>query len=213
MTMSKGISADQLTAYEKWELPVVQDEISDAEAKRLSASQAESIRQAAYDEGFTEGKKDGLAAAENEIAPQREMIDGLLKYLSQPLTELDDNLTLQLAELSMAVARQVIRRELQTDTGEIVAVVREAISVLPAGTRKIVISLHPEDAEIIRNVFSLSRDVAQHDDSRWIISEDPVLTRGGCHISSEHSNIDATIETRLNRVITTLLGGERESDI
>ncbi|MBT8143492.1 MAG: flagellar assembly protein FliH, partial [Gammaproteobacteria bacterium] len=44
------------------------------------------------------------------------------------------------------------------------------------------------------------------------IVEDPVITRGGCRISSASSQVDATVETRLARVINSILGDDRDSD-
>ena len=111
----------------------------------------------------------------------------------------------------MSVAKQIVRRELHTEQGEIVGIVREAMNALPASTRKIILNIHPDDAELIRNAFSLGQE-NESDELRWKVVEDPMITRGGCKISSENSRVDATVEARLNRVISTLLGGERESD-
>ena len=97
------------------------------------------------------------------------------------------------------------------EEGEIVGIVREAMTALPASTRKIILNIHPDDAELVRNAFSLN-DETESEELRWKLLEDPMLTRGGCKISSENSSIDATVEGRLNRIINTLLGGERESD-
>ena len=43
----------------------------------------------------------------------------------------------------------------------------------------------------------------------WTLSEDPVIARGGCRISSEYSSIDATVEARLGAAIAAALGDER----
>ncbi|MCW8988234.1 MAG: FliH/SctL family protein, partial [Gammaproteobacteria bacterium] len=81
----------------------------------------------------------------------------------------------------------------------------------PANTHKIILNIHPDDGDLIRTAFSLG-DETEADELRWKVVEDPLITRGGCKISSENSRIDATVEGRLNRIINTLLGGERESD-
>lgn len=135
----------------------------------------------------------------------------IIELLSEPLKELDDGIVNQLSQLSMTVAKQVVRRELHTEEGEIVGIVREAMTALPASSRKIILNIHPDDAELVRNAFSLN-DETESEELRWKLIEDPMLTRGGCKISSENSSIDATVEGRLNRIINTLLGGERESD-
>jgi flagellar assembly protein FliH len=44
------------------------------------------------------------------------------------------------------------------------------------------------------------------------IVADPLQTRGGCRVLTDTSQIDASVEARLNAVIAHVLGGERSSD-
>jgi flagellar assembly protein FliH len=205
-TTSNVLEAEDITAYERWELPLVNGPSATATAKEL-----QSIQKQAYDEGFALGEKEAFEQTKQELDMNAASMRSIIEVLSEPLKELDDDIVHQLSELSMAVARQVIRRELHTEQGEIVGIVREAMNALPASTRKITLNIHPEDAELIRNAFSLG-DESDSDELRWKVIEDPMITRGGCKIFSENSRIDATVDARLNRVISTLLGGERESD-
>jgi len=110
----------------------------------------------------------------------------------------------------MTVARHLVRRELKTDSGVVVSVVREAVALLPASVRRIRVFLHPEDAGLVRQALSVSSD--DGDELRWRIIEEPTLTRGGCRVESEDSRIDATVEARLGALIARALGGEREED-
>lgn len=205
MTTSKVKVKDNLTAYERWELPLVNGPVIS------SAAELESIQQQAYKEGFALGQKEGFEQTKQLMENNAAALQSIIDVLSDPLKELDDDVVNQLAQLSMTVAKQVVRRELHTEQGEIVGIVREAMSALPASTRKITLNIHPDDAELIRNSFSLGDD-SDSDELRWRVIEDPIITRGGCKISSENSSIDATVEGRLNRIISTLLGGERETD-
>jgi len=207
MTTSKVLVSDDITAYERWELPLVSGPtVSSSTAKEL-----ESIHEQAYNEGFALGQKEGLQQKKQELDNNIASLRSIIKMLTEPLKELDDDVVNQLAQLSMTVAKQVVRRELHTEEGEIVGIVREAMTALPASTRKIILNIHPDDAELVRNAFSLG-DESESDELRWKLIEDPMITRGGCKVSSENSRIDATVEGRLNRIINTLLGGERESD-
>lgn len=200
--------SDELTAYKRWELPLVNEP---AAPPPVTAEELESIQKQAYNEGFALGQKEGHEKKEQEIQESNASLKNIIKLLTEPLNELDDEVVEQLAQLSMIVAKQVVRRELHTDQGEIVSIVREAMNALPSSTRKIILNIHPEDAELVRNAFSLSQQ-DETDEARWKVVEDPMISRGGCIISSENSRVDATVEARLNRVISTLLGGERESD-
>jgi len=209
MTTSKILESNDLTAYERWELPLVNGTNDSSSAP--TAEELESIQKQAYEEGFAQGLKNGTEHKKQEIEQSIESLRSIIELLTEPLKEVDDVVVNQLAQLSMSVAKQVVRRELHTSEGEIVGIVREAMSALPASTREIVLNIHPDDAELVRNAFSLGEET-ESEELFWKIIEDPMLSRGGCKITSENSTIDATVEGRLNRIINTLLGDERETD-
>jgi flagellar assembly protein FliH len=199
--------------YSKWELPRVSN--SDISLHGTTAEKLELIQKQAYEEGYNEGfalgQNKAYAEKREELTKNNTSLRSIIELLTEPLKDIDDEIVKQLAELSMLVAKQVVRRELHSEQGEIVGIVREAMTALPASTRKIILNIHPDDAGLIRNAFSLGQDV-DSEEQRWKIVEDPMITRGGCKIASQNSRIDATVEARLSRVIITLLGGERESD-
>ena len=208
-----------LTAYEKWELPVVEAELPIQE-ELVTAAEIEAIQQLAYTDGYAQGyelgvqqgEKDGFTAGheklESLLIGRVRRLDSVLSFISHPLSETDEQVVSQLSDMSILIARQLIRRELHTDPGQVIAVVREAMAALPVNTRETRIFLHPDDAELVREVFSISDEREQS----WKLIEDPALTRGGCRIEAENSKIDATVEHRMNQVVASLLGGERERD-
>ena len=105
------------------------------------------------------------------------------------------------------MAKQLVRREIKTDPGQIVAVVREALSVLPIASQNVRLHLHPEDAVLVRAALSLNEG-----EYAWRIVEDGLQNRGGCQLMTDSSRIDASVETRLAAIIAKVLGGERGSD-
>jgi flagellar assembly protein FliH len=204
----KVVYPDQSTDYERWELPEVDDPAAGHYSRLLTAGQIETIQKQAYDEGFNQGRQEGYAAGQTLVQQHATRLKTILDLLSAPLAELDEQVIQQMLDLVTTIARQVIRRELRADPGQVIGVVRECIKSLPIAARKVFIYLHPEDADLVRNAFSIDENMEQG----WKIIEDPVLTRGGCRIEAEHSKIDASVEQQLNRVIANLLGGEREHD-
>jgi flagellar assembly protein FliH len=120
----------------------------------------------------------------------------------------DEQVEGELLQLAVAVARQIIRRELQTDPEQIVGVVQEALSALPSSANRIRIHLNPEDAAVVRERLVPAGD----DEFSWQIVDDLTLSRGGCRIESETSRIDASLEKRLNSVVAELMGGTRSID-
>lgn len=139
------------------------------------------------------------------ITEQSAYLEELLEGLTHPVQELDETVEEQLLQLTISVARQLVRRELKTDPGEIIAIIREALVILPVGKREIQIYLNAEDMQLVKSSFSLADD----DQRSWQLLEDPTISRGGCRLVSNDSQIDASVEKRLTAVATKLLGGER----
>lgn len=207
---------EQLSAYERWELPNIEAGPADGEGATLqpvTAEALEDIQQQARKEGFEQGHQEGFEKGfldgRSEVEQRLQELDSILRDLTEPLAELDEAVIEQTAELAMAVAGHLVRRELRTAPEEVVAVVREALSALPVGSRQVKVFLHPADAELVRSAFSV------HDDEEalnWKIVEEPLLSRGGCKVSASNSSIDASVEQRLNRIIAAVLGGQRAGD-
>ncbi len=163
--------------------------------------------QQGYREGRDKGEAEGRAAAEQSLAREAEYLGRLMSALTEPLEQLDREIEEELAALAIAVARQLIRRELKTDPGQIVAVVREALGLLPSSQRTATVTMHPEDAALVRSALKLDQTRVP-----WRIVEDPLIGRGGCRVETEVSRIDATVEARLAAVIAASFGGERRDD-
>jgi flagellar assembly protein FliH len=173
----------------------------------MTARQLEEIQERARAEGFEQGLKEGREAGQQEFVVQIQMLEKMLGGLERPFEELDNCVEQQLAQLAMLVARQLVRRELATEPEQVIAVVREALAALPVAARDIRLALHPEDVALIRQALSM-----QEADQTMQIVEDPVQSRGGCRVYTDVSQIDATVESRLNAVIAKVLGGQRSSD-
>jgi len=205
--MTRIILKEHLDGIESWTLPDVQPRGGTSVARPLTAQQIEELQAQAREEGFAQGRREGLEAGRKEILARVHELEGLMQVLARPLEQLDEQVEQELVHLALAVARQLIRRELKADPGQVLAVVREAMATLPIAARNVRLHLHPEDAALIRDTLSLS-EVEQG----WKVIEDPLLTRGGCKVSSDSSQIDATVERRLQAVIASTLGGERQGD-
>lgn len=199
---TKPLGADDQATFQRWEPPTVDGDLAHtATVGLVTAKQVERIQSEAYEEGFAQGQQDGSTAARFEL-------EALLNGLVEPLADLDDTVMQELTTLITVVARQLVRRELTTQPGEIVAVVREALAALPATARTVRVHLHPEDAKLVRDALSLTDD----DEHRWHLVEDSVQARGDCRVLTETSQIDASLERRLTAVITKMLGGDRRDD-
>lgn len=161
----------------------------------------------AYQEAFAQGLAEGREAGRADVRAQVEKLSGMLHDLTKPFEQLDAEVERELLTLAMALARQIVRRELKTDPTQIIGIIRDAIAALPVAAREVRVHLHPEDAIVIRE--NLAPTISER---AWSIVEDPVMARGGCQITTSNSRIDARLETRLNTIVSELMGAERHND-
>ena len=126
------------------------------------------------------------------------------RLLARPLEQLDAEIESELAQLALAVGKQLARRELRIEPAQVIAILREALALLPAAAREVRVHLHPEDAATVREHLTTPAS-----ERAWTIVEDPTLSRGGCVVHSQSSRIDARLEARIAAVAASTLGDER----
>jgi flagellar assembly protein FliH len=180
-----------------------------------TASQLEALQEQARLEGYEQGRqegqslgrREGLEEGRHELRNKLGQLDGLVEALDVPFAELDEQVEREIVALVIGMVRQLVRREVKTDPGQIVGVVREALGVLPVAARNVRVLLHPEDAVLVREAYALG-DAGL----KWRLVEDPVIQRGGCKVVTDTSRVDATLESRIGALIAPLLAGQREDD-
>ena len=197
------------------------DEESDPSDWFPTAEELDQLREAARAEGHEEGLASGRAEAASELekerqrlekalADKRARLDALLNALAEPLADADQQVLDQLAELAMTAARHVVGRELQTTPGEVMAVIREALALLPAASPDIRVHVSPEDYNLLAEA---EPDHAAAPETAWRLVRDTTISTGGCRVLSGHSVIDATVQKRLNQLFFQTLGVERRRDL
>ena len=163
----------------------------------------ERLRSEAYELGMASAKIE-LERSKRALASEAQALSSALNSLAQPIALVDEQVQQQIAELAIAIAKHLLRRELRQDPEQVIAIVRETLALLPATTPEIRVLLHPEDALLVR--MRLAQPVGL---GAWTIIEDPTLSRGGCRVTAGLSQIDARVETRFAEVITAMLGEDR----
>ena len=153
-----------------------------------TAAQLEEIQRQAHEEGYQAGYSEGA-----------QRITVLLNALEQALQQSDQDIAQDLLNLSLEVARKMLQQTLKTKPEILLNIIKEAIGSLPHLNQSAHLLLHPDDAAIVR--ASLGEKL---DHNGWKIFEDPKITRGGARIETAHSQIDATVENRWQRIVAAI---------
>jgi flagellar assembly protein FliH len=185
--------------------------VSRVREDRKKADDSVDVLRRALQESEARGYEAGLAKAKAEtqvsldaLSDQIKQLDSILQLLGKPLQQLDAEIEKELLHLALAVGKQLARRELRVDPAQVIGIIRESLGQLPASAREIRVHLHPEDAQTVRERLAMPTN-----ERAWTIVEDPTLTRGGCVIRTETSQMDVRVESRVNAIIANVLGEER----
>jgi flagellar assembly protein FliH len=205
-TMS-SVSSDDST-FSPWQAPDVEHQSTQVapaspSSGLLTAGNLEDLQKEAYREAYAQGLKEGIAQGQERLKVQVERFAALMNDLARPFEQADDQVEKELVMLAVALARQIVRRELKSDPTQVIAIIREAIKALPVASRDVRVMLHPEDAAIVRQHLAPTAS-----ERAWTTVEDPVMARGGCQVVSATSRVDARLESRLNTILAELVGEE-----
>ena len=204
------IPKEQLTAYQRWELPSFNSAPPPAQTAALALStvaELQQIKQLAHEQGYVEGKKSGYDAgyesgyatgaklAQLEVTTLHEMVH----TLEDGLTQLDQDVAQTLVDMSISIARKMISHTQEVKPELVLELVRDAIAQLPQFNQSPHLVLHPQDAELVHKYMS---DELNH--AGWKIFTDSQLQRGGCLVKTAHSLIDATNEARWEHMLQSI---------
>ena len=206
---SKIIPPEEAGKVEPWKIPELTHPHTNLSVFPLAGTKpaGAGLDEDARLEGFQQGYEEGQALAKKELDATQAKLENTLQVLAQPLERLNLAVEQELVELSLAVALQILRREITQDPKHVIGLIREAVTQLPAASRQIRIHLHPDDAQVVRETLN-----QQDDAQRWQIKDDPTLPRGSCQVHSETSFLDAGIDALVNRLAADMLGGHRVTD-
>jgi len=182
---------------------------TETEQVLLDAQQALALRQQAWDEGYEAGQLAGAERVRNELQQQTlqvqreqvQRIDALLRQAQAGFDLLEQALAEQVLQLACALARQVVRRELNTPLPPLRSVVQEALALLIDDGRPATLRLHPLDAALLTDQAALEA----HGSALPVqVHPDPTLSPGDCVVESAHGGVDARLEKRWQRALGNL---------
>jgi flagellar assembly protein FliH len=196
----------------RWDLPSVEGAAMPRPGtKGVNVMHLSLVEREAWQHGYKDGHVEGVRKGEAELAKRIAEVDvkiaaleAIIGTLARPLEQLDAQVENELTRLALTVAKHLVRRELKIDPTQIIGIIRHTVSLLPLASRNIRIHLHPDDAAVVRD--KLARPQGEQE---WQLSEDPLMARGGCRVTSDNSSIDGRFETAVAAALSGLLGDDR----
>lgn len=192
--------------FHPWEIKPEQteEEVPEVDPQLVFAEECARLRQLAEEEGYQAGYK----KAEEEIAQLRNELQEWIDYLQNPLRMLDKSLSIEIVQTIQWLCTSCIGLELSLHPEKIMAVVDEIKQELPTIKGNKQLSMHPKDAEWLRNQLEKQKFFALTE----ILVEDGSLERGDFYLRSEFCELDGRLQTRLQQIFLEQFNSEKEQN-
>jgi flagellar assembly protein FliH len=173
--------------------------IDEAELQRLRQQAQQAGASEGRQQGHAEGWQEGYNAGLEHVRNQADSLRALSLAMPDALRLAEKEVADDLLTLALDIARQVVRQALTLEPQLILAAVRELLQTEPAlsGTPRLL--LHADDMPLVQQYLAEDLQAAG-----WLLRSDPAITRGGCRVQASSGELDATMETRWQRVAAAL---------
>jgi flagellar assembly protein FliH len=182
----------------------LRDMLLDAERK------AQEVEEQAYRKGYEQGQKDGFEVGQRSMAIVKEHLEKLLQELQGSTETILSRYRDWLIEMCLSISRRVVRRELATDTDQLIQLID---TVLREATEEhtLTVSVHPDDLDLLEKHLDL-KALAERSGRAFFLKADGQLERGGCRVESDTQLFDASIEKQFSFIERAIRNDEPISE-
>lgn len=154
---------------------------------------------AGHDQGVEEGRKvghqqgveQGLNEARQQQAPVHARMQQLVSEFQYTLDALDSVIASRLMQMALEAARQVIGQTPAVDNNALIKQIQGLLMQEPLFSGKPQLRVHPDDLQRVEEM--LGTTLSLHG---WRLRGDPGLHQGGCKVSADEGDLDASVATR-----------------
>lgn len=168
---------------------------------------AEKYRQQGFAEGFIQGAAQTKLEAQREVSDyisqqgqtSAEQITRMVQSLQTQLTQLEQDAAEHVLLLACELARQIVRKEVQSTAQTLLPAVQEALTELMAEHKPKRLRVHPADVPHLQEPLG-----EMWAESSLSLVQDAALSPGSFVLESGPSVVDGTLEGRWQRAIASL---------
>lgn len=216
--MSSALPKGEQSAYQRWELASFGNRTSGSPAPAaptISAHELAALKESARLEGYANGYREGYenghreGETEGKLLSQEKMdievshFVALNQKYAEQLSLAHNEVSKELLDLSLSLAQAMVATKIELEPDTILAIVQEAIDLLPSVHQPAKIHLHPIDAAIVKQKMTEEAGGAA-----WRVVSDQDIERGGCKLDTAHNQVDATMAQRWTSLRSAFLVNE-----
>lgn len=203
--MSSVLSSVDQGAFQPWEMTSFDAHLHPAKNAGQTAvvlptiEQITAIQEQARQEGYHAGHAEGLAAGREEAAREAARLRDLASTFSVEVGQADETISQQVLDLSVDLARALLKSALAIRPELVIPIVKEAVRYLPALHQPALLFLNPDDAVLVKD--RIGDELTK---MGWQLADDVQLEPGSCRVETASNQIDASLPTRWQRLTAAL---------
>lgn len=203
--MSSVLSSVDQAACQPWEMTSFDAHLHPVKQAGHTAvvlptiEQITAIQEQARQEGYQAGHAEGLAAGREEAAREAARLHDLANTFSAEVAQADEIISQQILDLSIDLARALLKSALTIRPELVIPIVKEAVRYLPVLHQPALLFLNPADALLVKE-----RIGDELEKMGWQLADDGQLEPGGCRVETASNQIDASLPTRWQRLTAAL---------
>ncbi|HEX7387903.1 MAG TPA: flagellar assembly protein FliH [Castellaniella sp.] len=174
----------------------------DGQAKGLEAGHTEGLERgrregllAGHQEGLAQGRQEGAAESQR----QAEQLGRLVETCATAIHDLEAEAGQAMIRLATRIAAQFLHTELRENPRLIVDLVQDLLQTQVPQDTTLTLHLNPEDLALVEAFLQ-----QEPDPDHYRLLADPTVSQGGCRLQTPYGSVDATFETRWQRITTAL---------
>lgn len=171
---------------------------------------AQEVEEQAYRIGYEQGEKDGFAVGQRSMAIVKEHLEALLQELQGSTATVLHQYRDWLIEMSLRIARHIVRRELASDTDQLAQLI-DALLRDADEEHTLTVQVHPDDLDLLEKHLDL-KSLGERSGRTFFLKADGQLERGGCRVESDLQFLDASIEQRFRFIEQAMRNDEPISE-
>ena len=148
-------------------------------------------QQQGYQDGLAQGLEQGQAQAQQEQAPLHARMQQLVSEFQHTLDAMDSVIASRLMQMALEAARQIIGETTSIDSSALIKQIQALLQQEPLFSGKPQLRVNPGDLPRVETV--LGATLSLHG---WRLRGDPTLHPGGCKVSADEGDLDASVATR-----------------
>lgn len=163
------------------------------------AAGTEEGRKVGHEQGYEAGFEAGHTAGRERAQQETAQLQAMAKSCADSLASIETEMGQAMIALSIRIAEQVLRSTLAAHPEKILDLVRDVTHLDTSKEAILKLRLNPADLDLVDQY--LQHDIGV---SHWRLLADESIERGGCMAETVLGDIDASLQTRWQRVTSAL---------